>query len=378
MTENWLEGGFGIYVHWPFCESKCPYCDFNSHVQSNVSQKKWANELRVDLESYGKEIPNRTLNSIYFGGGTPSLMDVETVETIIMSAKAQWNFSNNIEITLEANPGSVETEKLSGFRQVGVNRISMGIQALNDSDLKKLGRLHSVEDAYLALDKISSEFDRFSFDLIYARQDQSLASWESELTEALSFGASHLSLYQLTIEDGTAFGRRFAAGQLNGLPDEDLAADMYELTQAKCEQAGLPAYEVSNYAAPGHESVHNQIYWNSGDFVGIGPGAHGRISLDGKRIATSTILMPNAWLKSNSREKRTFLSKEDERSELLLMGLRTKTGISKKRLYELDFRNDSVLKQFIAEGFLRETSGKIAATQSGRMLLNSLLAELID
>ncbi|MEO1140373.1 MAG: radical SAM family heme chaperone HemW, partial [Pseudomonadota bacterium] len=296
MTEDWQAGGFGFYVHWPFCESKCPYCDFNSHVRAEIDQSRWLAAYMTEIDRYANLVPGRVLNSVFFGGGTPSLMDPHIVATILNKIRSSWRTVNDLEITLEANPGSVEAGRFADFAQAGVNRVSMGVQALNDKDLKNLGRLHSVSDAVQAFDIAKKNFARVSFDLIYARQRQSLDAWCTELKEALEMAVDHLSLYQLTIEPGTAFGDRHAQGGLKGLPDDDLSADMYHATQEICDAAGYTAYEVSNHAKPGAESKHNLVYWRYGDYVGIGPGAHGRITLDGKRHATDTWANPERWL----------------------------------------------------------------------------------
>ncbi|MEL7257722.1 MAG: radical SAM family heme chaperone HemW, partial [Pseudomonadota bacterium] len=265
MTDDWRHGGFGLYVHWPFCESKCPYCDFNSHVQTKIDQKEWLKAYLEEIDRYGSLLSDRLLNSVFFGGGTPSLMQPELVEAILNRIRKTWRTANDIEVTLEANPSSVEAGRFAKFAEAGVNRVSLGVQALNDSDLKRLGRLHSADDARKALIIAQSVFDRVSFDLIYARQDQTLSAWKAELHDAISLAGDHLSLYQLTIEPGTAFGDRHARGLLRGLPSEDISADMFELTQEICASAGFNAYEVSNHAKPGAESRHNLIYWRYGD-----------------------------------------------------------------------------------------------------------------
>ncbi|MCL4155215.1 UNVERIFIED_CONTAM: hypothetical protein GTU68_030977, partial [Idotea baltica] len=266
----------GVYIHWPFCQAKCPYCDFNSHVSSNVDQTAWVRAYLSELDRLAELTPNRIVSTVFFGGGTPSLMLPDTVAAIIERVRQNWRCTNDIEVNLEANPTSVEASRFRGFQQAGVNRISMGIQALNDQDLKLLGRLHSVAEAQKAFDIARNIFDRVSFDLIYARQNQSAAEWEAELTQALGMAVDHLSLYQLTIEEGTAFGDRFARGGLRGLPTDDLSADLYELTQSITSDHGFSAYEVSNHAKTGQESRHNLVYWRGGDYVGVGPGAHGR------------------------------------------------------------------------------------------------------
>ncbi|HDR29144.1 radical SAM family heme chaperone HemW, partial [Rhodovulum sp.] len=285
-AEDWQAGGFGLYVHWPFCLSKCPYCDFNSHVAASIDMGEWQRAYLSEIRRIGAETGPRTLTSVFFGGGTPSLMAPDLVAAILDTVRATWPCANDMEVTLEANPGSVEAGRFAGYRDAGVGRVSLGVQALNDADLGRLGRLHSAAEARAAFDIARNTFERVSFDLIYARQDQLLADWQAELGQALALGVDHLSLYQLTIEPGTAFGDRHARGGLRGLPDDDRAADMYLATQEICAAAGLPAYEVSNHARPGAESRHNLIYWRYGDYAGIGPGAHGRLTLDGRRWAT--------------------------------------------------------------------------------------------
>ncbi|RMD90515.1 MAG: radical SAM family heme chaperone HemW, partial [Alphaproteobacteria bacterium] len=257
MPDNWREAGFGLYVHWPFCAAKCPYCDFNSHVVAKVDHDAWARALVNRIDALAALTPDRELSSIFFGGGTPSLMAPATAAAVIDAAARHWRFAPDIEITLEANPSSAEAEAFRAFRAAGVNRVSLGVQALDDADLRALGRLHSAAEALSAVEMARGLFDRVSFDLIYARQHQTEADWQAELSRALGLAADHLSLYQLTIEPGTAFGARAAAGRLPGLPDEERAANLYEITQALCDAAGLPAYEVSNHARPGAESRHN-------------------------------------------------------------------------------------------------------------------------
>ncbi|MEM9551751.1 MAG: radical SAM family heme chaperone HemW, partial [Pseudomonadota bacterium] len=277
--DDWRNGGFGLYIHWPFCEAKCPYCDFNSHVVRDIDQSRWAEAYRQEIERAAAETQGRVLSTVFFGGGTPSLMHPDTVASVLDAVRRAWPMVNDPEITLEANPGSVEAHRFAGYRDAGVNRISMGVQALNDRALKRLGRIHSAADARAAFDIARRCFDRVSFDLIYARQDQTLSDWRRELDEALSMAVDHLSLYQLTIEDGTAFADRYRAGGLRGLPADDLSADMYAVTQEVCAEHGLSGYEVSNHARAEAESRHNLIYWRYGDYVGIGPGAHGRVTL---------------------------------------------------------------------------------------------------
>lgn len=384
MPDDWRAAGFGLYVHWPFCQAKCPYCDFNSHVTANVDHKRWCAALVHDLERQAALIPNRVLNTIFFGGGTPSLMAPDTVARIIETARGLWPAANDMEITLEANPTSVEISRLAGFRDAGVNRISMGIQALNDPDLKRLGRLHTVAEARRAFDVARTCFDRVSFDLIYGRQDQSLSAWEQELAQALTMAADHLSLYQLTIEPGTAFGQRYDRGLLAGLPDEDQSADLYELTQVMCAAAGMPAYEVSNHARPGAESRHNLIYWRYGDYLGVGPGAHGRLSTPDARHATEALRQPGAWLNAaeSARAKPTTsvaLTAAEQAVEFLMMGLRLSEGVDLGRMDRLSdiTLNRRNLEQLITDDFVALDGDTLAATPKGRPVLNALLRQLL-
>jgi len=384
LAADWQHGGFGLYLHWPFCQSKCPYCDFNSHVSDQIDPDRWARAYLSELERSAAETPDRVLQTVFFGGGTPSLMPPDLVETILTRVRQLWPMVNDPEITLEANPGSVEAGRFRGFRDAGVTRVSMGIQALNDADLRRLGRLHSVAEALAAFDIARDCFDRVSFDLIYARQDQGLSEWETELKQALSMAIDHLSLYQLTIEPGTAFGSRFAAGGLRGLPEEDLSADMYELTQDVTGAAGFPAYEVSNHATPGAESRHNLIYWRYGDYVGIGPGAHGRISQNGTRVATETHLHPDAWLEAvettgSGQSVRTVLTPREQAEELVMMGLRINDGIVLDRVAELapDVIKTSNIKELLDLNLLLVNNGRLSATPQGRPVLNGILRQLL-
>lgn len=381
--DDWHSGGFGLYLHWPFCQSKCPYCDFNSHVAAKIDQSRWRDAYVHEIKRLAAETPGRVLQTVFFGGGTPSLMDPQVVADVLDAVRAAWPMVNDPEITLEANPGSVEAGRFRGFRQAGVNRISMGVQALNDDDLRRLGRLHSVAEARAAFDIARNTFDRVSFDLIYARQDQTLAAWRAELSEALSMAVDHLSMYQLTIEDGTAFGDRFARGGLKGLPDEDVQADMYEVTQEVCAAHGMPAYEVSNHAAAGSESRHNLVYWRMGDYVGIGPGAHGRVTLNGLRWATEAPRAPGDWLARVERGEagelpREAVSQEEQATEYLLMSMRLAEGMDVAR-YErlspapLPAERVARLEEL---GLLRHADGRLAATDAGRAVLNGILREL--
>jgi oxygen-independent coproporphyrinogen-3 oxidase len=382
-VDDWRNGGFGLYVHWPFCQAKCPYCDFNSHVTATIDQNIWVRAYLAELDRVSQETPGRVLNSIFFGGGTPSLMHPDTVAAVIEAARSHWSFANDIEITLEANPGSVEAGRFTGYRDGGVNRISMGIQALNDEDLRRLGRIHTVAEARAAFDIARDCFKRVSFDLIYARQGQTLEGWRKELSEALSMAIDHLSLYQLTIEDGTAFGDRYARGKLRDLPTDDTAADMYQVTQEVTAAHGMPGYEISNHARPGAESLHNLIYWRYGDYIGIGPGAHGRLTLNGRRIATEAPLAPGAWLeaaaKGSGESLRTALSHQDAAAEQLMMGMRLKEGLDMDRFESLSGnRIDSKRLSHLEDlGMITISDTTLAATDQGRAVLNAVLRELL-
>jgi oxygen-independent coproporphyrinogen-3 oxidase len=375
---------FGLYVHWPFCQAKCPYCDFNSHVAARVDQDRWLSAYVYEIKRISDETGPRLLRSIFFGGGTPSLMKPEVVSAILDAARQGWSFANDIEITLEANPTSIEAGRFREFRSAGINRVSVGIQALNDTDLKRLGRLHSAAEARAAFDIARETFTRASFDLIYARQDQTPDQWRAELAEALAMAADHLSLYQLTIEPGTAFGDRFAKGSLRGLPDENAAADMYEITQEMCAAAGLSAYEISNHAQPGAESRHNLIYWRGGDWAGVGPGAHGRLTLNGKRWGTETELAPTGWLdlvqtKGSGETARVPVTAQEQSEEYVMMGLRLSEGIRLDRLREIGgevLRTDRIAS--LVELDLIDCDGEtLKTTQAGRPVLNAILRELL-
>ncbi len=383
MINDWQNGGFGIYLHWPFCEAKCPYCDFNSFVTATVDTKRWQTAYLSELNRYAKKTSGRVLNSVFFGGGTPSLMPPDLVQSILSCIKSNWTVANNLEVTLEANPSSVEAGRFAGFKDAGVNRISLGVQALDNDSLRKLGRIHSADDAVQAIEIARKTFDRFSFDLIYARQDQTLQSWKKELRSALEIAGEHLSLYQLTIEPGTAFGKRHAKGMLAGLPNDDSAVDMYLLTQEECAQAGLNNYEVSNYARKDAESLHNLIYWHYGDYIGIGPGAHGRITDHQGKHATKQWLSPNKWLseaeKGNADSEKLLLTPSDQADEYVIMGLRLSEGISKSRYASL---NNNPLSQdaldHLASLNMIDVKGDIVrATTNGRMLLNTVIKEML-
>lgn len=382
--EDWRHAGFGLYLHWPFCQSKCPYCDFNSHVTAKVDQSRWLTAFEAEIDRVAALTEDRVLNTVFFGGGTPSLMEPALVQGILDRIRASWTLANDVEITLEANPGSVEAARFSGYAAAGVNRVSLGIQALDDADLRRLGRMHSVEEARAAIAIAQSTFDRVSIDLIYARQDQSLSAWREELSRALEIGTSHMSLYQLTIEDGTVFGQMHAKNLLRGLPEENLAADMFELTQEVTSAAGLPGYEVSNHARPGDESRHNLIYWRMGDYVGIGPGAHGRLTLGNDRFATESERTPGSWLakttdKAGSAEQSERVSSEDRASEYLMFALRLREGASLDRYADLAGvpLSDHAMSEAESLGFLRRDKDRIMTTDAGVMMLNGILRLLL-
>jgi putative oxygen-independent coproporphyrinogen III oxidase len=370
---------FALYVHWPWCQAKCPYCDFNSHVPGRVDHDAWAEALVAEIARAGAETGPRVLRSIFFGGGTPSLMEPETVRAVIDAARLAWMPANDLEVTLEANPTSVEAGRFRGYRDAGVNRVSLGVQALNDRDLHALGRRHSAEEARRAFALARDAFERVSLDLIYARQGQTPEAWEAELREALAMSAGHLSLYQLTIEPGTAFGRRFEAGSLRDLPDEDRAADLWDVTQRLTAEAGLPAYEVSNHAEEGAESRHNLVYWRGGDWVGVGPGAHGRLTLGGTRYATEAHRDPMAWLRAaragSGESARAALTDEEAAEERLLMGLRLREGVRRDGLRALDYADRAAELEEL--GLLTITPERLTATEAGRPVLDAVLRRLL-
>ncbi|MEN9932258.1 MAG: hypothetical protein RIS17_831 [Pseudomonadota bacterium] len=371
-----------LYVHWPFCVTKCPYCDFNSHVRDSVDQAQWRAGLLADLAFEVARLPGRRLGSIFFGGGTPSLMPPETVAAIIDAACQQWTPEPDLEITLEANPSSVEAGRFAGFASAGVNRLSLGVQALDDAALKLLGRPHDVAAALAALDVAQRTFGRVSFDLIYDRPGMTRESWQAELSRALGFGTTHLSLYQLTIEPGTRFAALHARGQLV-LPDEDTSADLFAMTQKITAAAGIPAYEISNHAAPGLESRHNLTYWRYGDYAGIGPGAHGRRS----GVATLRRKKPEHWLAGvnetgHGMESETPLTVAERTSEALVMGLRLAEGIDAARFQArsgtalADALKPDAVAQLVAQGLLHSDTRGIRLTAAGWPLANAILAEI--
>jgi len=375
-----------LYIHWPFCKSKCPYCDFNSHVRENIDHGGWKQAYLDEMRFYREKTGAREIKSIFFGGGTPSLMEPDTVAAVIDEAHKLWGLPQGAEVTLEANPTSVEAEKLRGFKTAGVNRVSLGVQSLQAEDLKKLGRQHSPDEAIAALKIASSIFDRYSFDLIYARPQQSLADWQAELEEAIAFGAGHMSLYQLTIEQGTPYYTLHQRGELV-IPEESLAADMYEYTQERMEKHGMPAYEISNHARFGDESRHNLVYWTYGDYAGIGPGAHGRLTLEGEKWATRAHRAPEIWrqrVAAAGHGAHPFENIDVSRRgwEALMMGLRLADGLSLEIL-EGEAQaplsrivNESRLKILVGEKLVEVTPTRIRATDTGRQKLNSVLSYL--
>jgi oxygen-independent coproporphyrinogen-3 oxidase len=374
-------GGFGLYVHWPFCESKCPYCDFNSHVGRGSDTARWSRAFRAEIARTAADTGPRVLASIFFGGGTPSLMDPRLVAAVIEAACAAWTPADAIEVTLEANPGSVEAGRFRDYRAAGVGRISLGVQALDDAALRRLGRRHSAAEARRAAAIAAATFARVNLDLIYARQGQGLADWAAELAAALALGAGHLSLYQLTVEPGTVFAARQALGQLRGLPDEETAAALFEHTQAACEAAGLPAYELSNHARPGAECRHNLIYWTGGEYAGIGPGAHGRIVAGGRRLATEALRQPEAWLAAVEARgcgelPRLTLSAAEIATEALLMGLRLREGLPLDTIEAALQPPDAVIAALAAEGLVEAAAGSLRITGRGRLLTDRIVAAL--
>jgi len=364
-----------LYVHWPFCVSKCPYCDFNSHVRESVDQARWRAALLTDLAHEANVGPKRPLTSIFFGGGTPSLMPPESVAAVIEAAEHHWGFADDIEITLEANPSSVEAARFAGLAAAGVNRVSLGLQALDDESLRFLGRAHDVAEGLGALDTAQASFDRVSFDLIYALPGQSQAEWEKALRRALGFGTGHLSLYQLTIEPGTRFAAMAARGEL--VPtDPDHGADLFEATRAMTTAAGLPAYEISNHARTGEESRHNLTYWRYGDYLGVGPGAHGRR----RGVATARAKKPENWLARIDRDKHgieleELLARDVQQREALVMGLRLDEGLPRSRTDPAV--DQAAVARLSALGLIEQTQERLRVTAAGMLLLDAILADVV-
>lgn len=379
--------GIGLYIHWPFCQSKCPYCDFNSHVRQSIDEQAWEEALLQELAYVGQQTKGQSLTSVFFGGGTPSLMPARTVQKLLDALANHWVIDPGLEITLEGNPNSIEVSKYRDFKTAGINRVSVGIQSLRQDSLTFLGRLHNADEAKRALEITSTLFDRSSFDLIYTLPNQTPKEWHQELEEALTFARGHLSLYQLIIEPGTAFHTRYQRGDFQ-LPNEEESAELYELTRDIVGQQGYETYEVSNYAQQGHQCRHNTLYWTYGDYVCIGPGAHGRVSLEGKKHAIKNYKAPETWLEKvkeqgHGQEISDLLTAEDQVIEHLLMGLRLKTGIHKESFHKmhgvsltevLDPKKVTFLKNL---GFLDESKTHFYVTPSGLLRLNTLTSELV-
>lgn len=388
MPSQTDDPGFGVYVHWPFCAQKCPYCDFNSHVRfGGIDEDRFLAAFLRELDDTAGLIGPRNVESVFFGGGTPSLMEARTVGAILEHISNVWAVNQNTEITLEANPGSVEAGRFRGYREAGVNRVSLGVQSLRDDVLRSLGRIHTVAEAKTAIEIARTTFERFSFDLIYARPGQDAAAWAPELREALSLAGGHLSLYQLTIEPETPFAALHAAGKLH-VPDGDEALALYDVTQELTDAAGLPAYEISNHAAPGEESRHNLIYWRTGEYAGVGPGAHGRLRMSGTRHATSAEPNPERWVElverdGHGRLQAVPLSAAETSDEMLLMGLRLTEGVDLDRLArEGGARPTAAAIAELSELGLVEAipgpvgSWRLCATRQGRFVLNEIVLRL--
>ncbi|CAM5774649.1 coproporphyrinogen III oxidase [Labrys miyagiensis] len=384
MNPSAQEPGFGIYVHWPFCLAKCPYCDFNSHVRhGGVNQADYLDAYRREIAHMAAIAPGRTVESIFFGGGTPSLMEPATVGAILDAVGAAWTVAPDVEVSLEANPTSVDATRFAGYRAAGVNRVSLGVQAMNDADLKRLGRMHSVAEAMSAVSIAARHFERYSFDLIYARPNQHPADWQRELDEAIDRAAEHLSLYQLTIEPDTMYERLVAAGKLIPMPDDD-ARVLFDITRETCEKRGLPAYEISNHARPGAECRHNLVYWRYGEYAGIGPGAHGRlVDESGQRRALSTERNPEKWLAGVRKNGHGLaddqaLTADEQGDEMLLMGLRLAEGIDLQRLAHLRGRgvSEETLAALGSGGMIERNGSHIRVTRAGFPLLDAVIGDL--
>jgi oxygen-independent coproporphyrinogen-3 oxidase len=375
---------FGVYIHWPFCLSKCPYCDFNSHVRhAEIDETRFVRAFAAEIAATAARAPGRTVSTIFFGGGTPSLMKPQTVGAILDTVAQHWAVAPDVEVTLEANPTSVEATRFAGYRSAGVNRVSLGVQALDDAALKALGRMHTADEALAAVAIARGAFECYSFDLIYARPGQTAPAWRAELTRAITEAAEHLSLYQLTIEEETPFAALHAAGKLT-VPDGDHARELYDLTREVCAAAGLPAYEISNHARPGAECRHNLVYWRYHEYAGIGPGAHGRLDIEGRRHATATEKRPEAWLMrveatGNGVVTDDALSRVEASDEFLLMGLRLAEGIDLARFAAL--AGGPLAEKQIAEltthGLVETTpDGRLRVTADGFPLLDAIVADL--
>ena len=377
------DAGFGVYVHWPYCESVCPYCDFNVHLHRSVDQNAWIKAFRSEITHHARLLPGRKVDSIYFGGGTPSLMNPDVVHAVITDVANAWTVTSETEITLEANPTSVEAGRFAGYSKAGVNRISIGVQSFIDSDLKRLGRRHTAAMARRAIDIAQQHFSSVSIDMIYARQHQTVETWTRELREALRTGIDHLSLYQLTIKPGTRFASLASRGRLRGLPGEHLEADLLEATDELCSRSGFPRYETSSYARPGYAAVHNLIYWRYGEFAGVGPGADGRIVFDGSAHRTRALAGPADWLRSTETTGTGIhaveaLSPEALCDEYLIASLRLREGADLARYAAIADRENAVPSYYrlVSDGFLEVDGQRLRATHTGHLLLDSVLGEL--
>jgi oxygen-independent coproporphyrinogen-3 oxidase len=371
-----------LYIHWPFCRKKCPYCDFNSHVRETIEHEKWLSSYISELTWIQEQVNIRPLTSIFFGGGTPSLMPPELVEKLLNSAASLFGFSNEIEITLEANPTSVEAANFKALKQAGINRVSLGVQSLKDEALQFLGREHSAKEALKAVELAQSVFNRTNFDLIYALPEQTLKQWETELNEALNYIQGHASLYQLTIEPGTQFFHHHKSGKFT-MPEDTLSADFYELTQEIMESHGLPAYEISNHAASGEASRHNVNYWRGGEYIGIGPGAHGRVKIENKRTATVARRSPEKWLKTVAESQHGYetlasLNTTEQIQERLMMGLRLVEGFDTTPRLATDCWTEDLLISLQTEGLINIEKNKIIPSLQGRLVLNNLKSYLLN
>jgi oxygen-independent coproporphyrinogen-3 oxidase len=378
------EPGFGVYVHWPFCASKCPYCDFNSHVRAGgIDEARFLAAYLRELRHWAELAPGRAVGSIFLGGGTPSLMSGATVGSVLDEIGRLWAIEASVEVTLEANPSSVEAGRFRDYRAAGVNRVSLGVQSLDDAVLRSLGRLHTAEEARQAIGVARDTFDRFSFDLIYARPGQTLDAWRRELDQALALAGEHLSLYQLTIEPGTPFFDLHARGKF-AIPEAEAAHDLYEATQELAERANLPAYEISNHATPGQECRHNLLYWRYGEYAGVGPGAHGRVVINGTRHATTTERSPERWAErveasGHGLLENVPLSKAEETDEALLMGLRLTEGIDLDDLAAIGGQSPArrAIEELVALGLVERHGGsRLRATRDGRFVLNEIVVRL--
>lgn len=380
--------GFGVYIHWPFCRAKCPYCDFNSHVRGGIDQAAWREALLAELDHAASLTPGREVGTVFFGGGTPSLMEPATVAALLTRIGERWDVAADVEVTLEANPTSAEAENFAGYRAAGVNRLSIGLQSLDPDALRFLGREHSPDEALAAVEMAAAAFPRFSFDLIYGRPGQGIEAWLAELEAALSHAAGHISLYQLTIEKGTPF---FAAEKRGAftMPDEEHAAELFERTRDRLEAAGLGAYEISNHAKPGEACRHNLLYWNYGEYAGIGPGAHGRLrDTEGEVIATETRYQPEAWMQAVGKDghatlRRTELTPAQAMGEAVMMGLRLDAGLQRQPFEQrfgldvTDFVEPRILQALIDNGDAELTGAALRLTRDGQMRLNAILAALL-